>query len=298
MSDVLQPRSLSWKGHRTSIRLDDDTWSAFNEICAREGETHHSILGLIQRSRAPQESLTNATRRFALNYYRRGFLATLLTSLQPARSDLIARLGGHLENAVLRRTLTEAWGDHEQKLQLALTSLEEIEDGRIPLHWQQWLALRARLGRTPSFDEFSPLCSPSPTEDDCVNLIDVTPENPARFRADQVNSGIAGIIGRPLSGTTIGEFPFAIHAEGMQIDFNAAKMNALPAYHVIRQRFGDHVRTYSRLILPFAGPRPGAAGPEVERLMSVVHRIEPIHDVVARKVKRPRPHLAKRMRRA
>jgi len=65
----LQSRNVTIAGHRTSVRLEGDTWSALEEICQREQKTIHEITTLIENQRS-DSSRTAAVRAYILNYFR------------------------------------------------------------------------------------------------------------------------------------------------------------------------------------------------------------------------------------
>ena len=63
-------RSLTLKGHRTSVSLEDEFWQAFRDI-AKEKETAINALAAdIDVGRDPEVGLASAIRVFVLNWYR------------------------------------------------------------------------------------------------------------------------------------------------------------------------------------------------------------------------------------
>ena len=66
----LLSRNVTVSGHRTSMRLEPDMWRGLSEICRRERATLHEVCTAIALNKAPNVSLTAATRVFIMAYYR------------------------------------------------------------------------------------------------------------------------------------------------------------------------------------------------------------------------------------
>ncbi|MBF0562455.1 MAG: ribbon-helix-helix domain-containing protein [Alphaproteobacteria bacterium] len=66
----LKSRSICVRGHRTSVRCDDETWSALQEISKDEKIHIHDICTEIADNKPTVLSLTAALRIFVLSYYR------------------------------------------------------------------------------------------------------------------------------------------------------------------------------------------------------------------------------------
>ena len=62
-------RSIEIAGHRTSITLEDDFWSALRDIAEERGTTLRGLIGEIDARRG-ENNLSSAVRLFVLNYYR------------------------------------------------------------------------------------------------------------------------------------------------------------------------------------------------------------------------------------
>ena len=62
-------KNVNVGSRRTSIRLEEEMWTAVNELCAREGMTVHELCSLIDKFRG-SNSLTAALRVFLVVYYR------------------------------------------------------------------------------------------------------------------------------------------------------------------------------------------------------------------------------------
>ncbi|PCI41289.1 MAG: hypothetical protein COB46_03995 [Rhodospirillaceae bacterium] len=65
----LQSRNVTIRGHRTSLRLEGDVWSALEEICIRENKSVHAVCELIEERRV-RSSRTAAVRAYILTYFR------------------------------------------------------------------------------------------------------------------------------------------------------------------------------------------------------------------------------------
>jgi predicted DNA-binding ribbon-helix-helix protein len=64
-------RSLTLKGHRTSVSLEDTFWQAFREIADAEGKPINVLAAEIDADRGLETGLASAIRVFVLNRYRR-----------------------------------------------------------------------------------------------------------------------------------------------------------------------------------------------------------------------------------
>ncbi len=69
MESMLVSKNVTINGHRTSLRLEGDTWDALGEICHREGYSIHDLCSSIERNRKGNNR-TSEIRTFVLNYYR------------------------------------------------------------------------------------------------------------------------------------------------------------------------------------------------------------------------------------
>ncbi|HBS49516.1 MAG TPA: aryl-sulfate sulfotransferase [Rhodobacteraceae bacterium] len=59
-------RSLTLRGHRTSVSLEDEFWSAFREIAAQEGRALNDLAAEIDEARGTKCGLASAIRLFVL----------------------------------------------------------------------------------------------------------------------------------------------------------------------------------------------------------------------------------------
>jgi len=66
----LLSRNVTVSGHRTSMRLEPDMWRGLSEICRRERASLHEVCTAISLNKAPNVSLTAATRVFTMAYFR------------------------------------------------------------------------------------------------------------------------------------------------------------------------------------------------------------------------------------
>lgn len=62
-------KNVNVGSRRTSIRLEEEMWTAVGELCSREGMTVHELCSLIDKFRGAN-SLTAALRVFLIVYYR------------------------------------------------------------------------------------------------------------------------------------------------------------------------------------------------------------------------------------
>ncbi len=65
MSDLVK-RSFSVAGHRTSVALEPEFWTALQEIATRQGITLARLVMQIDADRLPDRPLASALRVFAL----------------------------------------------------------------------------------------------------------------------------------------------------------------------------------------------------------------------------------------
>lgn len=70
MSNRPKKRSLTLRGHRTSVSLEDDFWRAFQEIAAERKQAVNALAAEIDETRGGDMGLASALRLFILRYYR------------------------------------------------------------------------------------------------------------------------------------------------------------------------------------------------------------------------------------
>lgn len=63
-------RSLTLKGHRTSVSLEDEFWRAFRDIALEKDQPINALAAEIDVERDPETGLASAIRVFILNWYR------------------------------------------------------------------------------------------------------------------------------------------------------------------------------------------------------------------------------------
>ncbi len=63
-------RSLTLKGHRTSVSLEDEFWQAFRDIAKSKNTPINALAAEIDVARDPEVGLASAIRVFILNWYR------------------------------------------------------------------------------------------------------------------------------------------------------------------------------------------------------------------------------------
>lgn len=64
-------RSLTLSGHRTSVSLEDEFWTAFRDIAAERGQTINALASKIDRDRGIEMGLASAIRLFVLRDFQR-----------------------------------------------------------------------------------------------------------------------------------------------------------------------------------------------------------------------------------
>lgn len=62
--------SLTLKGHRTSVSLEDEFWDAFREIAAANGQPINVLAAEIDAARGMETGLASAIRLYILRHYR------------------------------------------------------------------------------------------------------------------------------------------------------------------------------------------------------------------------------------
>jgi predicted DNA-binding ribbon-helix-helix protein len=65
-----QKHSLTLRGHRTSVSLEPEFWTAFRAIAAREGRPLNEIAAEIDAARGDTQGLASAIRVHVLAWYR------------------------------------------------------------------------------------------------------------------------------------------------------------------------------------------------------------------------------------
>ena len=65
-------RSLTLRGHRTSVSLEDEFWIAFREIAKEKGRAINDLAAEIDATRDVETGLASAIRVFVLRRYRDG----------------------------------------------------------------------------------------------------------------------------------------------------------------------------------------------------------------------------------
>ena len=62
-------RSLTLRGHRTSVSPEDEFWKAFREIAAEKGRPINDLAAEIDEARGTDAGLASAIRLYVLAYY-------------------------------------------------------------------------------------------------------------------------------------------------------------------------------------------------------------------------------------
>lgn len=66
----IRKRSLTIRGHRTSVSLEDEFWAAFREIAVTEGLSRNELAARIDARRGTATGLASAIRVFVLEWFR------------------------------------------------------------------------------------------------------------------------------------------------------------------------------------------------------------------------------------
>jgi predicted DNA-binding ribbon-helix-helix protein len=65
---MLEKRSFTLSGHRTSIALEPEFWAALEQLAALRGISLLALIGEIDGGRMPEQKLASALRVFALTH--------------------------------------------------------------------------------------------------------------------------------------------------------------------------------------------------------------------------------------
>jgi predicted DNA-binding ribbon-helix-helix protein len=65
-------RSLTLRGHRTSVSLEDEFWVAFRQIARERNRAINDLAAEIDAGRHPETGLASAIRVFVLRRYKDG----------------------------------------------------------------------------------------------------------------------------------------------------------------------------------------------------------------------------------
>ena len=69
MKSRLVSRNITVNGHRTSMRLEEASWEAIDDICRHEGVSLNELCSAIDHRRSTS-SRTSAVRAFIVTYFR------------------------------------------------------------------------------------------------------------------------------------------------------------------------------------------------------------------------------------
>lgn len=70
MNSRPKKRSLTLRGHRTSVSLEDDFWQAFRDIAEERARPINALAAEIDEERGNECGLASAIRLFVLRHYR------------------------------------------------------------------------------------------------------------------------------------------------------------------------------------------------------------------------------------
>ncbi|MEI8396369.1 MAG: ribbon-helix-helix domain-containing protein [Rhodospirillaceae bacterium] len=64
----LKPRNILVNGKRSSMRLEDELWSALTVIAKKEGKTIHGVVSFIEAHDRRGGTLTSSVRAYIVNH--------------------------------------------------------------------------------------------------------------------------------------------------------------------------------------------------------------------------------------
>ena len=70
MSHAPEKRSLTLRGHRTSVSLEAEFWQAFRDLALARAQSLNQLAAEIDDGRSGDEGLATAIRLFCLRHYR------------------------------------------------------------------------------------------------------------------------------------------------------------------------------------------------------------------------------------
>ncbi|MCR9135543.1 MAG: ribbon-helix-helix domain-containing protein [Alphaproteobacteria bacterium] len=65
---MIRKHSITIRGHRTSVSLEDEFWQFLRQIADRKNQTVAALLTEIDELRRPQDNLSSAARVFVLQW--------------------------------------------------------------------------------------------------------------------------------------------------------------------------------------------------------------------------------------
>lgn len=69
---MMPKHSLTLRGHRTSVSLEDEFWDAFKAIAESKGISANELASRIDSNRDLSRGLASSIRVFVLNHHRNG----------------------------------------------------------------------------------------------------------------------------------------------------------------------------------------------------------------------------------
>lgn len=69
---MIRKHSITIRGHRTSLSLEDEFWRSLRLIAKQNEQTLASLVGEIDATRGPQDNLSSAARIFVLRWLTSG----------------------------------------------------------------------------------------------------------------------------------------------------------------------------------------------------------------------------------
>lgn len=261
MSGRVVPRNIVVNGRRTSVRLEPDMWAALEEIAQREHCGINRLCSMIDR-RCRQSPLTAAIRVFITNYFRT--LAHVGDDAFP-RDEASRLLAAAWQPDMLWRSASRAGDDFVERTRWSEAVLQANRSAGFLRYYQAWKELHALRGTAPRMADLIDRGMADEIAMGNLNLIDVTAENPARFRVMRICELAAWLYSDDVTNRLIGDLPFRLHSEALQSDLSRAKAEGVPALYWIDHQYRGLRQSYFRLLLPVSD-----AAQRVTALVSIV----------------------------
>lgn len=258
------------------MRLEPEIWTALEDISAMEGIPVRDICTLI-RQRRRTANLSSAVRVFAYLYAKFQALAPALDVLGPSPQEPAPLVPRMLANIRAReRRLSGAAENCEEALAYAIEDLTGFPHPVFAEVLLSWANHRSNRLPAPAavWGDIDHIRTNIPgdarRQTMAINMIDASADNPRAFRLGSTQLVNSLFAGADISNRLIAEHPFSLHARAMESDFNAAKEQAQPQFHILRQTFRGARRHYARLTLPLSH-----GGKGVDAIMTVTARLSP-----------------------
>jgi predicted DNA-binding ribbon-helix-helix protein len=244
-------RNITLNGRRTSMRLEPEMWATLKEIARREQTSVADLCADVDRGRGPM-SLTAAVRSRIVSYLREGDGATAI-AVSGRAYELIRRY----RFAMRERAFRQAGSDYEDTITFDPSVLSREAHSYIAAIFNAWWECRSTLPGLPSFADLADRVDLLRHGTPVYSAIDVSSENPANFVIAASTVFTMDRFGQSFAKVPVRDFPVALHARAMQLDFHAARQAGEPIFQITRQQFGAEYRDRKRLLVPVSEQPPG-----------------------------------------